>query len=200
MRKGKVGIVLAYYAVIAFVLVVLQQPVLIALLAAIAIFFEKDEWLSRQTVQALLLSIVVGCFSTLESVFGNLYIWVLGDVLAGIFGFISWLVYIAAIVFSIIAITRVYKENEANVPFLSELSYKIFGQIKPRPVPPVPPQGYQPPQAPQGYAVPPQGYQPQPPQYAPVAPPPAAPVQPELTLDPPPAPPVTPPAENSDNQ
>ncbi len=203
MKKGKFGILLAYYAVIAFVLVILKQPVLIALVAAAAIFLEKDEWLSRQTIQALMLSVVVECFSTVANVFDALPLWFISDILAGIFSFVSWALYIVAIIFSILAIIKVYRENDAGVPLLSDLSYKIFGQIKPRPAPPPAPQAYPvPPQSPQQGYVPPQ-YQPAaPPPSAPVAPEaPVAPATPELTIDPSATPPATPPAnENTDNK
>lgn len=155
MRKGKFGIVLAYYAVVAFALVILKQPLLCAVIGIVAIFVEKDEWLSRQTIQAFLLAILVEFFSTMSSIFAGLPLWFVSDFFSGVFSFVGAVAYIAAIVFSILAITKVLKGNDADVPVLSALAYKAYGRIKPTPVPPQPPQGYYTQQPPQGYPVPP---------------------------------------------
>ena len=57
MAKGKFGLSLAAVAVIAFGFCALRQPQSVLLVAGFALLAEKDEWLNRQVVQALLLTI-----------------------------------------------------------------------------------------------------------------------------------------------
>lgn len=47
MRKGKYGIVYAFYATAAFVLAILGYTQIIALLLAFVIIAERDEWTTR---------------------------------------------------------------------------------------------------------------------------------------------------------
>lgn len=199
MKKGKFGIVLCFYPIAAFAAVILNAPIICFALAAAAIFIERDEWAGRQTLQAWMVSALVYFFDkvarTILSVFHLPF-------LSGFFSAVSTivfvLVYLAAILFSILAIIRVSKGGEANVPVFSELAYRVFGAFKPKPVrtpppyapydpsqpygaPPMPQQQNQ--QQPYPAPYPPQGYANQPaqqqPTYAPEsqdkpAPPPPA--------------------------
>lgn len=57
MTKGKFGLSLAAIAVIAFVFTALRQPQSVLLIAGFALLAEKDEWLNKQSMQALLLTV-----------------------------------------------------------------------------------------------------------------------------------------------
>ena len=59
MKKGRFGIVFSFYAILAFILVILKMPLLGALLFGFVTLAERDEWLGRQTLQAFLMSAVV---------------------------------------------------------------------------------------------------------------------------------------------
>lgn len=59
MTKGKFGIYLWFYAVLAFLLVFLGQTLLCGLLLGFVIAAERNEWLSRQVIQAFSLSLAV---------------------------------------------------------------------------------------------------------------------------------------------
>lgn len=176
MRKGKFGIVLCFYPIAAFAAVILNSPLICAALAAAAIFLEKDEWTGRQTLQAWMVSAVVFFFDHAVSLVRLVHIPFISAFLSVVVTIAFVLVYLAAIVFSVLSIIRVRKDDEANVPLFSEFAYRIYGQRKPKPVAP-PVQQYtvpygmpqQPPvQAPQ-QPYPPQGAYPAAPapQYAP---------------------------------
>lgn len=176
MKKGKFGLVLCLYPILGFVCVILRQPLLCAAVLALAVFLEKDSWAGRQTFQAWVLSLVISFFDNVltrvaallhNAFMNNLYF--LADFISGLISVVSALVYLAAIVFSIMGILRVMKDEEANLPLLADLAYRIYGQRKPRtapvptapvqstaPVQPAPP--FQPaagqPQAPNGAAHP----------------------------------------------
>lgn len=134
MKKGKFGIVLSFYAVLAFILVILKQPLLCALVTGFAIFAEKDEWAGRQTLQALLLSLLVTFVS-------DVLVWVadiisipfLSGLFSTVFSVLSVLVYLAAIVFSILAVIKVLRGEDAGIPGISELAYKAYGVARPKP-------------------------------------------------------------------
>lgn len=165
MRKGRFGIVLCLYPILAFACVIVDQPILCALVFGFALFAERDEWASRQSLQALILCAatellrsvllyVVDFFPNYVSAF--YYLTILLNVVSGV-------IYLVAIVFSILAILRVMKDREADLPLLSDLALRAFGKRKPRPVPPMPGQFVPPyPQQGPGQPVPPPYQQGQP--------------------------------------
>ena len=170
MRKGKLGLVLCLYPILAFACVIVSQPLLCALIFAFVLLTERDEWTGRQTLQALILSAVTALVR-------ELLVYGLFPPYSGFFqmvsvalGAISALVYLVAIILSILAILRVMKDQEAGLPLLSGLAYKAYGKRKPQPMPGQypPPYGAQPPYAPP-YQQPP--YPPQPGPYQPPQPP-----------------------------
>ena len=57
MKKGRFGVSLTAIAAIAFLFTALRQPQSVLLVAGFALLAEKDEWLNRQVLQALLLTI-----------------------------------------------------------------------------------------------------------------------------------------------
>ena len=129
MRKGRFGLVLCAYPILAFACVILQQPILCALVFGFALVAERDEWTGRQCLEALGLSVCAGFLR-----------WVLtwaGDVLPDYPYFFSYLsivshilaalVYLGAILLSILAILRVVKEREADLPLLSSLALRAYG-------------------------------------------------------------------------
>lgn len=212
MKQGKFGIRLAFYGILSFVLALLNQPLLCGLLLAFVLVAEGDRWAARQVTQGFLLSLVVSFFSGISYVIGSaaavpfriLFGWydhyeftnTVQSVFAGI-------VYVGALILSILAILHLSRDQEANVPLLSNLAYHIFGEQKPpRPVkqqpvwpqqPPMPipqpPQGQpQPPMQGQPVPMPMQGY-PMPPQPQPMQQPV---VDMNQTMQIPPVPPTAP--------
>lgn len=171
MRKGRFGVVLCLYPILAFTGVILHQPLLCALFFLLALLAERDEWASRQSLQALALGLVSYGLGKILNGVGSLLpeYTTLHYVFSTVFALVSNLVYLAAIVLSIVAIVRVLKDQEADLPGFSALAYRAFGKQKPRPIypgqmpppytpgqPPYPPQGPVPPQnGPSG--PPPQG-------------------------------------------
>ena len=190
MKKGKFALSLAAIAVIAFAFVVLRQPLAVLLICGFALLAEKDEWLNRQTIQALLLMIVYyladlvmgWIFGGLATFFGWVKLFKVASVMATIGSVVGTLLYLALVVFSVIAIIKLLGGKDAGLPVISKIASGDFViKAKTVPAPPVQPQYAAPPQPapapvqPQ-YAAPPQPVVPPQPQYA--APQPApAPVQ-----------------------
>lgn len=161
MKKGRFGILLVFYPILAFVGVILKMPLLCALLFVFVLFAEKDEWAGRQTLEALLTSLVVFFVTTLTSwfnAFSSLFFW--SGFTSVLTTLVSTAVYIAAIVLSVLAIIRLGKQMDAQIPLFSALAYRAYGQEPPHALPPVYPQ---PPVPPQNYPTAPNQNQPYPP-------------------------------------
>lgn len=130
MKKGKYGICLWFYAMVAFVLAFLGQTLLCGLLLGFVILAERDEWLTKQVIQAFFLTIFSSCVS---AVFGILSVFsaipFLGGIVAGILSFVNGIVSLLVLIFVIIALTHVCREQDANVPFFAGLSNRALGYI-----------------------------------------------------------------------
>lgn len=188
MKKGKFGIVLCLYPILAFIFAALKMPVLCVLLFLAAACLEGDRWAGRQCLAAFFLSLVPTVVSWIRDAFFFLPEFFPFSLIRGIFGGIDAIVYLAALVFCVLGVMRVMKDQEADLPLFSDLAFLAYGEKRPKPVappPPVNPQPWQQPQAPQNWQQPqpPQGWQP--PQQSPQAPQswqqPAQPVEPTYT-------------------
>ena len=167
MKKGKYGIQLTFYAVLAFLFVIIDQPLLCFAVMAAALFIEKDEWLGRQTIQAMTLSVV---YRVVNELFGGISRGIPHNFdnflsfLSGAFSLIGGLCGLLVLVLCIIGIVNVSRERDAGIPVLTGLAYHAYGKTRParyaapaQNVYPQPPVQQIPPQQPY-YQQPPQGY------------------------------------------
>ncbi|HOB37349.1 MAG: zinc ribbon domain-containing protein [Clostridiales bacterium] len=141
MTKGKFGISTTAVAVIAFAFAALRQPMAVLLICGFALLAERDEWLNKQTLQSLLLTVTY-----------YLTISVIGWVFGGLSRFFNWVevyrassamnyvnsvagdvIYIAFIALCVFAILRVLREKDAGLPVLSKMAGGDFtAAIKPK--------------------------------------------------------------------
>jgi uncharacterized membrane protein len=130
MAKGKFGLSLAAVAVIAFGFTALRQPQSVLLVAGFALLAEKDEWLNRQAMQALLLTIAYylaelvtnWIFGGLARFFGWVKLYGAASALSTLDSFVGDVLYLALIVFSVLAVLRVLRGKDAELPFLSKMA------------------------------------------------------------------------------
>lgn len=136
MRKGRLGVVLWLYPVAAFVAVIARAPWVCAAILAFTLAFEQDEWAVRQCIQALGLSLVtkfaMAAVTWVASLFAIPFI---SGFFAAAGGIVSALIYLAALIASLLAILRVIKDQEADLMPFSELAYRVYGKTRPRPLP-----------------------------------------------------------------
>lgn len=127
--KGKFGLSLAAVSVVAFGFAVLQQPQSVLLVVGFALLAEKDEWLNRQALQALLLTIGYYMVTLISGlVFGGLaqfFRWVgiyrAASALNTVNTVVGGLLYIVLVVFAVLAILRVLRGKDAGLPFLAKM-------------------------------------------------------------------------------
>ena len=118
MRKDRFNICISFYAVLAFVLAILGQTLLCGMLLGFVVVIQKDEWLTKQVMQAFFLALV----------FSGLYaIPILGIAFSGIVGLISGILSFLLLIIGLIAIGKVSKDSDARIPIASKLANKAFG-------------------------------------------------------------------------
>lgn len=142
MEKGKLGIRVSVYAVLAFLFAAFGLYLGIVALLAVALIVEKDEWATRQSLQALVLCLVPSMVSVVLSVFNfmNWFGW--GGLYAAstawsrVTSVINWAVDILVYVFALLAILKVSKGKEAGVPMISNFANWAYGKavVKAQPV------------------------------------------------------------------
>jgi uncharacterized membrane protein len=204
MLKGKLGITLSAVAALSFVLAYFGYMDVLVLVVAYALIVEGSNWLTKQTLQALYVSIAL---NIINQVLG----WIFGGAIKffnfinfnGAVGFVSGfqtvcdgIVTLAFLALCIYAIFKVIKDKDVNLPLIGKLADASLGIIKPKtaqqpqyaapvqpsgtysqPVQPVPVQQFQPKPVPPVQPAPVQPLQPIPP-VPPVLTKPVQPVQP----------------------
>ena len=141
MTKGKFGLSLAAIAVIAFGFAALRQPQSVLLVVGFALLAERDEWLNRQAMQAFLLTIayylaelVTGwIFGGLARFFGWVELYGTAGAMGKVGSFVSDALYLALIVFSVLAVLRVLRGKDAGLPFIAKMASGDFAAaMKPK--------------------------------------------------------------------
>ena len=140
MRKGNYGIAYAFYAVLAFVFALFGQSLLLCLLTVFLIVVEKDEWASKQSLQACGIVGAQWIISKAISLIGLPVAWIgrfITDYSSGfykfesvwnkIFYFVGDFVDIAFLVITIMAIMKVMKGTDAKVPVISKFADWAYG-------------------------------------------------------------------------
>lgn len=130
MTKGKFGLSLTTIAVIAFVFTALGQPQSVLLVAGFALLAENDEWLNKQAIQALLLTVAYylsdlamgWVFGGLTRIFGWVKLYGAADAMGTVGSVLSDLLSIALIVFSVLAVLRVLRGKDAGLPFFAKMA------------------------------------------------------------------------------
>lgn len=129
MEKGKFGLNINVIAVIAFAFVVLRQPQSVLLIAGFALLAEKNEWLNKQVIQSLLLTVTYYLavlvsdlvFGSLARVFNLMKFYETSGVIIWANSFIAGVLFLGLTIFSLIAILRVLNGKDAGLPYFSKI-------------------------------------------------------------------------------
>ncbi len=131
MKKGNLGIILPFYAVLGFILAVIGSPTQTLLLLGFVAVVEKDEWLTKQVIQAffaaVIMSIVYAVFGLFDFVSVIPFI---GAAILGIINGVESLISLAVLVFAVISAINVSKGKDANFPVASKVANWAYGIIE----------------------------------------------------------------------
>lgn len=128
MEKGRFGISVTVIAVIAFVFGLLRQPQSVLLVVGFALLAEKNEWLNKQVMQSLLLTLTYyAAILVLDWILGGisrsfafLEFYNASGAISKLHSFIGGFLYIALIILSVMAILNVLKGKDAGLPYFSK--------------------------------------------------------------------------------
>ena len=136
MEKGKLGVRMAFYATVAFLLVLLTSNIIpVFLLLGVTMVVEQNEWASRQVIQAIVLQLLSVVVSTVFDVFSVFYrIPVFGTIWGIIVSTVESIIAIVVLVFGVIALVNVCKGKEANVPLANKFANWAYGKTAAKPV------------------------------------------------------------------
>lgn len=139
MEKGKFGISMAFYAVLGFILAVLGWETALFLLAGVVIFVEKNEWASRQLIQAICLVMVssiiaeaftlLGCFEWTSWASYGTGTYALYSAWNKIKTVVYYGIDIVVFLFGLLAILKVAKGKEAGVPLADKFANWAYGKV-----------------------------------------------------------------------
>lgn len=136
MKKGTLGIRLAFYGVLAFVLAYLGYSTLLFLILGVALLVEKDEWTVRQVLQAVVLCFIASIIRSLFNAVGFIgdipFIGVVWDVVTSIIEAVVELIVLACAVAGII---KNMKDQDAALPLASNIADWAYGVVKEKAAP-----------------------------------------------------------------
>lgn len=160
MEKGKSGITLTFIAAISFIFAATGNTLALVLLVGFALLYEKNEWLTRQVLQALLVTITVSVIMLLHNIvfdllsaFGADYNLSLNQIIRDSSDFqtvtydgisivlsllsilITRVVRYGSYVLYIIGFFKVIKGYDAKLPLISGFVDKAFGIVRPKQAP-----------------------------------------------------------------
>ena len=129
MRKGVFGFDIWFYGVVALLLAVCRQPLVLGGLMAFVLLVEKDEWLNRQVMQALLLCLGGMALSLLVNWVTGI-LWIVpffgGLLHAGVVTLITALVQLLMVLFAFRAADRMHKGLDSDIPFAAAFVNRMF--------------------------------------------------------------------------
>ena len=136
MEKGKYGIRLCFYTVSAFILAYLGYSTVLFLLAGVVLLAEKNEWATRQVIQAICLCVVRNLVTAALGIFDFLYqIPIISHIWGVVDGLLEALVSIFVLVFCIVGVIKNLKGNDADIIGARKFADWAYGMVKVQPQP-----------------------------------------------------------------
>lgn len=130
MKFGKLNISLSFYAALAFILAFMGQTLLCVILLLFAIFVEKDRWLNKQLIQALLLCISKDLLLRFISFWTDFVHKIIEDLSHGNVDYYVFLaVKIAFLVIAVLSVIKVSNDKDANLPILGNIANNACSSI-----------------------------------------------------------------------
>ncbi len=131
MEKGKFGIKICFYTVLAFVLAALGQSLLLFLVAGVVLLAEKSEWGIRQVIQAIILCFTQSIIDKVIGLFSFLYyIPYIDTVWSKTTSILDSVIWLLVAIFCIIGILNNVKGKDAGIPLASKFADWAYGLVQ----------------------------------------------------------------------
>ena len=128
MKIGKTGISPNFFAVTAFILILINQIWLCGLLLGFVLVVDNDSWLNKQILQALCLGLLANSIIGIVIILNIFsYIPIIGWFTDTAPGRFIWIIDVIQLIVIIIAIARCSKGTDAGIPVLSKWANWALG-------------------------------------------------------------------------
>ncbi|MEG2769192.1 MAG: hypothetical protein RR902_00070 [Oscillospiraceae bacterium] len=128
MEKGKLGIKVWLWAALAFIIAYASGIVWSVVLLAFLLIAEKNDWLTRQAIEAVLMAVVFFAISTVLSLITSV-----NGTPSFVYDIVSYVrmpITLIEVLFVVIAVIKVKRGEAANLPFIGSLADKILNITK----------------------------------------------------------------------
>ncbi|HOV68829.1 MAG TPA: hypothetical protein PLZ84_00730 [Clostridia bacterium] len=140
MKLGKYGLSLAAVGALSFVLCFLGVIEALILVLAYCVIVEKDQYLIKQSLQALYLLIAYNLIITAIGWIFSFFIWLFKLVSAyevvesimNINSFVDGVIYVGLFVLSLLAVINILRGRDAGVPLINTLADATMGKVIPK--------------------------------------------------------------------
>ena len=131
MEKGKFGIKICFYTVLAFVLAAMGHSTLLFLVAGVVLLAEKSEWGIRQVIQAIILCFTQSIIDKVIGLFSFLYyIPYIDTVWSKATSILDSVIWLLVAIFCIIGILNNVKGKDAGIPLASKFADWAYGLVQ----------------------------------------------------------------------
>ncbi len=129
MKKDKFGICYEFYAVLGFLLALLGQPLLCALLLGFVIVTSESEWAIKQVMQAFLISLAAYVLQLLQTGVSTVAsVPLFGTIFSGMFSLVCAVVNLFVLIVCILSIVNIVRSGDSGIPWLKSFAEWAFGR------------------------------------------------------------------------
>ena len=134
MEKGKLGLRVSFYGVVGFILAFMGYSTLLFLLLGVVLLVEKNEWATRQVIQALCLCLIASFISSILNITDFAYnIPFISSVWSTILNIINSLIDLIVFIFCLVGLFANMKGNDANIPLAGKFADWALGIVNQAP-------------------------------------------------------------------
>lgn len=128
MEKGKLGIKICFYAVLSFILAALGYSTALFMVAGVVLLVEKNEWATRQVLQAIALCFIESVVGTALSFLSFLYsVPVIGSMWGKVYSGVDTVMAVLVFALCIVGVLKTMKGEDAAIPVASKFADWAYG-------------------------------------------------------------------------
>ncbi len=128
MEKGKLGIKVSFLAALMFFVAYFSGFVWAIVIAVAFVLIEKNDWLTKQAVQAIIYALAFSVAVAVVSFVRDLAF--MPSFLSSIFSYLYNAIDLVDILVLVLAVLAVIKGNDANLPIIGDCADSVLGIVK----------------------------------------------------------------------